>query len=217
MNLYARAKPSRAPAPAPRMPPPATIDDKLDMSLDDILGKGGSYGRISRTRGKERSEPYSSRRGGNTAVGCRVFVGNLPYSTTWQTLKDHMRAAGNVVDCDIIAQPGTALGSKGSGLVEYSKPSEAAKAVRDLTDTKLDGRTIFVREDREEDMPFTVAVHRGSSKGFGKGSKGSRSVFVGNIPYSASWKDLKDHFRQARASTRAPGRASTRAPARASA
>ena len=33
---------------------------------------------------------------GNMGNNLSVYVGNLPYETTWQELKDHMRAAGNV-------------------------------------------------------------------------------------------------------------------------
>ena len=33
---------------------------------------------------------------GNIGNNLSVYVGNLPYETTWQELKDHMRAAGNV-------------------------------------------------------------------------------------------------------------------------
>ena len=32
----------------------------------------------------------------------QVFVGNLPWDLTWQTLKDHFRAAGNVVHADVM-------------------------------------------------------------------------------------------------------------------
>jgi RNA recognition motif-containing protein len=37
-------------------------------------------------------------------------VGNLPYSTSWQDLKDHMRKAGDVLFCEILQEPGTATG-----------------------------------------------------------------------------------------------------------
>ena len=37
-------------------------------------------------------------------------VGNLPYSTSWQDLKDHMRRAGDVLFCEILQEPGTATG-----------------------------------------------------------------------------------------------------------
>merc|ERR1719296_627146 len=62
-----------------------------------------------------------------------------------------MRAAGEVLSADIIAEPGTTLGSKGCGLVRYATPQQARRAIRDLSDTTLKGRPIFVREDREEE------------------------------------------------------------------
>ena len=39
--------------------------------------------------------------------------------------------------------------SKGCGLVEFHTAAAAATAVQDLNDTELQGRPIFVREDRE--------------------------------------------------------------------
>lgn len=39
--------------------------------------------------------------------------------------------------------------SKGCGLVEYSTPEEARRAIATLNDSQLDGRVIFVREDRD--------------------------------------------------------------------
>jgi RNA recognition motif-containing protein len=79
--------------------------------------------------------------------GRRVYVGNLDWSVAWQDLKDHMREAGNVVYADVFRQGGR---SKGCGIVEYETPEEAAKAIKDLNDTELSGRAIFVREDRED-------------------------------------------------------------------
>jgi len=129
------------------------FDKMMDMSLDEIVADG--FGKATKPKAA-RSSPYE----GGT---CRVFVGNLPYSATWQAVKDHMRKAGNVVHCDILAQPGTACGSKGCAVVQFSTPVEASKAV-ELTDTNIGGRPIFVREDREED--------KGKGKGkVGKGGK----------------------------------------------
>jgi len=110
---------------------------------------------------RARSRSYDERkwrpvRGGHSAFesgggsGCRVFVGNLAYSVTWQELKDHMRDAGQVMFCQILKEPGTVLGSKGCALVEYSTPKEARKAINMMTDSELRGRRIWVREDREE-------------------------------------------------------------------
>ena len=98
--------------------------------------------------------------------------------TTWQQLKDHMRSAGNVLHADILSGPdGT---SKGCAIVQYASFSDAQKAIRDMNDTTLDGRMIFVREDRES----------GGDRSGGGGSAG-RTVFVGNLSWDAKWQDLK--------------------------
>lgn len=80
---------------------------------------------------------------------CRVYVGNLAYSASWQDVKDHFKVAGNVTRCDILSAPGTAMGSKGCGIVEFSTQAEAQYAIATLNNSDLKGRPIFVREDRE--------------------------------------------------------------------
>lgn len=84
----------------------------------------------------------------NNAKGCRVYVGNLPWKVTWPILKDHMKQAGDVVRVDIFED--SQGRSKGCGLVEYASIEEAQEAIKTLNDTEIDGRLIFVREDREE-------------------------------------------------------------------
>ncbi|CAK0807030.1 unnamed protein product, partial [Prorocentrum cordatum] len=125
-------------------------------------------------------------------AGSSVYVGNLAYSVTWQMLKDHMMATGEVVYCDIMAAPGTTMGSAGWGLVQYATPSGARRAIRQLTDTVLNGRPIFVREDREGELSE-------GGKGLGCGGKGGRGsvggaedpaerrVFVGNLAFRVTW------------------------------
>jgi RNA recognition motif-containing protein len=39
--------------------------------------------------------------------------------------------------------------SKGCGIVEFTSPDEAQRAIAELNDTELMGRMVFVREDRE--------------------------------------------------------------------
>jgi len=78
---------------------------------------------------------------------CRVYVGNLDRSTTWQSLKDHMKNIGTVLRADIFMDQSKR--SKGCGIVEYQRSEDAQRAMEELTDTVLDGRKIFVREDRE--------------------------------------------------------------------
>ncbi|CAG8434874.1 12894_t:CDS:10 [Ambispora gerdemannii] len=110
---------------------------------------------------------------------CRVYVGNLAYEVKWGQLKDFMRQAGEVVFADVLLQPNGM--SKGCGVVEYRTPEEARRAIETLNDTSLLGRPIFIREDRESEAKFV----------------NGRQIFVGNIPYSVGWQELKDLFRNA--------------------
>lgn len=77
--------------------------------------------------------------------GVSVFVGNIPYEISWQDLKDHMRRCGNVDRADILKD---FVGqSKGCAMVTYQHPKEAQRAIRELQDSILGGRRIFVRRD----------------------------------------------------------------------
>lgn len=170
----------------------ATIAEKLELSLDELVSKGPR--RSGKGAGKAGRAAAGS--AGGSAGNCRVFVGNLPFSATWQDLKDHMRQAGDVVHCDIIAAPGTANGSKGCGLVEFATVAAAKMAVEELSETVLKGRTIYIREDRETGLSIAEAAHRIAGRD-GSTSRSGCRVFVGNLPFSATWKELKDHMRQA--------------------
>jgi RNA recognition motif-containing protein len=39
--------------------------------------------------------------GGMKGTGYKVFVSNLAFESTWRSLKDHMRKAGDVIRADI--------------------------------------------------------------------------------------------------------------------
>lgn len=82
-----------------------------------------------------------------TVIGRHVYVGNLSWDVAWQDLKDHMKAAGNVLRADVMTESNGR--SKGCGIVEYSTVEEAREAIATLNDTTLMNRLIFVREDRE--------------------------------------------------------------------
>eukprot|EP00308_Calcidiscus_leptoporus_P009492 CAMPEP_0119360924 /NCGR_PEP_ID=MMETSP1334-20130426/8375_1 /TAXON_ID=127549 /ORGANISM="Calcidiscus leptoporus, Strain RCC1130" /LENGTH=237 /DNA_ID=CAMNT_0007375833 /DNA_START=1 /DNA_END=714 /DNA_ORIENTATION=- len=140
--------------------------------------------------------------------GTKVYVGNLSYDTTWQRLKDHFRQAGEVVHADVMQE--SSGRSKGCGLVTLSSPHEAALAIETLNESELDGRNIFVREDRENVMggglpaPGTRRVVAAPARAApppsmpsAAGGVGGTKVYVGNLSYDTTWQRLKDHFRQA--------------------
>ncbi|CCW63046.1 unnamed protein product [Phytomonas sp. EM1] len=75
-------------------------------------------------------------------VGQRVQVTGLADGTSWQTLKDHLRQAGEVTFCKLF--------SNGRAMVEFSTPEDASRAITELQASELEGATLFLREDRED-------------------------------------------------------------------
>lgn len=138
-------------------------------------------------------------------VARRVYVGNLAWKTTWQDLKDHFSAVGEVRFADVLRDGG--MRSKGCGIVEFENAESAKIAIETLNHSMLDGRQVFVREDRED---FELKGHEGPSgrKAYGEvdqvlagrptaGVVLGKKVWVGNLAGDVTWKDLKDHFRGA--------------------
>ena len=133
---------------------------------------------------QEKSVPSGKGSGPQT---CNVYVGNLSYGTSWQTLKDHMRQAGNVDRVTILSAPDGR--SKGCGIVVYQHPKDAARAIKTLDGSVLEDRELFVREDRE--------VERSGPGSGGSNPPPGLSVFVGNLSFDTQWQGLKDHMRRA--------------------
>lgn len=124
--------------------------------------------------------------------GKRVYVGNLSWDTRWQGLKDHMREAGDVVHAEIFTEASGR--SAGCGIVEFETPEGAENAINTLNDSMLDGRSIFVREDREEGKPRSGRFGDGDGYRRRESDRG-RKIVVWNLPYHIRWQDLKDLFR----------------------
>ena len=148
-----------------------------------------------------------------TNTEATVFVGNLSFSTNWQSLKDHMRQAGEVTYADVLMK-GPGGRSKGCGIVSFSSKDEAQKAIRDLSQTTLDGREIYVSQytrkedddggdrggdrDRDRDRDRGQYNSRESSRPYSDPratSNNANKIYIGNLSWNATWQDLKDHFR----------------------
>lgn len=132
-------------------------------------------------------------------VARRVYVGNLAWKTSWQDLKDHFGVAGEVKFADVLRGGGAR--SKGCGIVEFEHAGSAKQAIETLNHSLLDGRQIFVREDRE-DYELRDGLGARESAGRSKGEDHrqvvlGKRVWVGNLGRDISWKELKDHFRGA--------------------
>ncbi|XP_019209193.1 myelin expression factor 2 isoform X2 [Oreochromis niloticus] len=69
----------------------------------------------------------------------------LSYDLTWQKLKDKFSHCGQVMFAEIKMENGK---SKGCGTVRFDSPESAEKACRMMNGTKINGREVDVRIDR---------------------------------------------------------------------
>ncbi len=74
-----------------------------------------------------------------------IFVARLNYDTLEDTLRSAFEAYGEVTSAKIIIDRDTGR-SKGFGFVEMSDDEAATKAIQELNDSDLDGRTIVVKK-----------------------------------------------------------------------
>lgn len=80
-----------------------------------------------------------------------IYVGNLPYSTTEDELREAFNQFGDVASVSIISDKYTGR-SKGFGFVEMDNDAEAEDAIQALNETPMQGRNIRVNQakPREE-------------------------------------------------------------------
>lgn len=82
-------------------------------------------------------------------MGKKLYVGNLSYSTTNETLENLFSQAGKVESINIVGDRSTGQ-SRGFGFVEMSSQKEATDAIQKFNGYMLDGRNIVVNEARTE-------------------------------------------------------------------
>jgi RNA recognition motif-containing protein len=104
-------------------------------------------------------------------MGKRLYVGNLPFSATDESLMQMFQQAGQVESARIITDRDTGR-NKGFGFVEMSTDQEAADAITKFNGTDFEGRSITVNEARP--MPPREGGG-GGGRGFGGGrDRGNR-------------------------------------------
>jgi len=73
----------------------------------------------------------------------KIYVGNLSWGTTDDTLRAAFSAFGPVLDVIVMKDPQTGR-SRGFGFVTYGDPSEAGVAISQMNEHELGGRRIKV-------------------------------------------------------------------------
>ncbi len=82
-----------------------------------------------------------------TGMAKKLYVGNLSYDTTSETLRTMFAEVGEVVSATVITDRETQR-SKGFGFVEMATDEAAAEAINKLNGKEMGGRNITVAEAR---------------------------------------------------------------------
>jgi len=98
-----------------------------------------------------------------------VYVGNLPYTTSSDDLRDLFASYGEVTSANVISDRDSGR-SKGFGFVEMADDSAAQTAIEELNGKEMDGRAITVNEAR----PREDRNNRRGGGGGGYGGGGGR-------------------------------------------
>jgi RNA recognition motif-containing protein len=97
-------------------------------------------------------------------MGRKLYVGNLPYSATEQSLREAFAASGTVDSVSVITDRDTGQ-SKGFAFIEMSSDQEAQAATQAMNGASLDGRQIKVNEAKPREAG-------GGNRGGGYGGGG---------------------------------------------
>ena len=100
----------------------------------------------------------------------RLYVGNLSYATTQDTLSSLFSAYGNVVSATIIIDRDTNQ-SKGFAFVEMEDSAETDKAIAELAGTDVDGRHLRVNYAAETKRRERSGFSRDSGRRFGSNNR----------------------------------------------
>ena len=105
-------------------------------------------------------------------MAVKLYVGNLPYSTTDADLNETFAQYGTIVSATVIMDRESGR-SKGFGFVEFEADDAAKAAIEALNGKEFGGRNLVVNEARpREDRPSRP---RDDNRGNGGGSFRQRS------------------------------------------
>lgn len=88
----------------------------------------------------------------------KLYVGNLPWSMTGDSLRSMFSAYGELTDAVVISDRMSGR-SKGFGFVTFANEADAQKAAAEMNDKDVEGRKLVVntakpREDRPDRRDF---------------------------------------------------------------
>lgn len=106
-------------------------------------------------------------------MGTRLYVGNISYETTAESLRTTFAEYGEVTDAHVVMDRESGR-SRGFGFVTMGTPADAQKAMEKMNGAMVDGRPVRVNE--AEERPNRGG---GGGGGFGGGGGGNPGIVIG--------------------------------------
>lgn len=125
--------------------------DERERGMESRMSGGGNMYGSSGGGGGRMTYDYEHTRGASVDYdrgdrgGSDIFVKNLPFNYSWQTLMDRFKDCGDVRTAMIKMENGR---SRGMGTVSFYSPEDARRAVHMMHGVRIEGRPIEVRLDR---------------------------------------------------------------------
>lgn len=96
-------------------------------------------------------------------MGNRLYVGNLSFNASADTLRSTFAEFGDVTDVHLVTDRESGQ-SRGFGFVTMGSAAEASKAMNQLNGSMLDGRALKVNEAEERSNSNRGGGGRGGSR-----------------------------------------------------
>ena len=88
-------------------------------------------------------------------MATKLFVGNLPHSTTDSSLTDFVTNAGYQVASAVVIRDKLSGAPRGFGFVELAEGEDLQRAIAGLNGQALEGRSLTVNEARPQRTSFS--------------------------------------------------------------
>ncbi|KAI9709236.1 MAG: hypothetical protein M1820_003356 [Bogoriella megaspora] len=119
-----------------------------------------------------------------------LYIGNLHFEVREDTLRREFSRFGNISNCRIVYD-NRGL-SKGFGYVELDSVEAAEAAIRGMDQQVLEGRRMAVQFHIQREPRRTAATNLSTPR------PPSKTLFIGNMSFEMSDRDLNDLFRDIR-------------------
>ncbi|KAJ0041721.1 hypothetical protein NL108_008021, partial [Boleophthalmus pectinirostris] len=124
--------------------------------------------------------------------GSTLFIKNLNFNTTEETLQERFSKCGKIISCTISKKKDKTgkLLSMGYGFVQYQTADAAQKAIRQLQHCNIDDHQLELKIS-ERATRLDEVTHKKKQKE--KKQTGSK-ILVRNVPFQASVKEIRELF-----------------------